>query len=98
MPIEERSPDPQFEGGELRRLVIVARNQPDLWRSLRKDFEASQNVLVLVDRRVSERRQQCNRYEPNRRRFDRRRPLTSDIDVSSRQYIIVRPKQRMMMF
>jgi len=75
----------------IRVLIVVARDQPDLWQSLTRHFEANKDVQVLLDRRQGERRQRVQTYERDRRGPDRRRPPCIENDVSSRQYVIVRP-------
>ena len=98
MTIEDMPLEPQYSGAELRGLIIVARNQPDLWCALRKDLEMNDDVLVFLDRRVVDRRRQASGFQPNRRKMDRRRPLSSENDVRIRQYIIARPKERSITF
>ena len=80
--------------GMIRALVIVARGQLDLWQSLTRHFAANEDVQVLLDRRLGERRQRFQPYELDRRGPDRRRPPSIENDVRSRQYVIVRPQQR----
>ncbi len=74
-------------------LIIVARDQPDLWVTIQRQFAAYTRVQVLQDRRRSERRQRFQRYEPERRRVDRRRPLRIENDLAWRPYLIVRRQE-----
>lgn len=74
-------------------LVIVARDQPDLWFAIQRQFAAYKRVQVIQDRRRRERRQRFHLYEPERRRVDRRRPLCIENDLYWRPYLIVRLKQ-----
>ncbi len=74
-------------------LIIVARDQPDLWVAIQRQFAAYTRVQVLQDRRRSERRQRFQRYEPERRRVDRRRPLPIENDLAWRPYLIVDVQQ-----
>ena len=76
----------------IRALVVVTRNQPDLWQSLTRHLAANEDVQVLLDRRQGERRQRVQTYELDRRGLDRRRPPRIENDVCSRQYVIVRPQ------
>jgi hypothetical protein len=70
-------------------LIIVARDQPDLWFAIQRQFAAYTRVQVIQDRRRSERRQRFRLYEPERRRVDRRRPLFIENDLYWRPYLIV---------
>ncbi len=74
-------------------LIIVARDQRDLWVTIQRHFAAYTRVQVLQDRRRSERRQRFRRYEPERRRVDRRRPLRIENDLAWRPYLIVDVQQ-----
>ncbi len=74
-------------------LIIVARDQPDLWVTIQRQFAAYTRIQVRQDRRRSERRQWFQRYEPERRRVDRRRPLRIENDLSWRPYLIVDVQQ-----
>ena len=92
MPVDSTSPGAQPTRDTVRYLIIVARDQPDLWRSLKEHFAASEDVELILDRRQEERRQRVHTHEPDRRARDRRRPPSIETDVRSRQYVIVRPK------
>ncbi len=92
MSIEGGSPEEESTG-TVRALVVVARNQPDLWQALAKHFSANEDVRVLFDRRQLERRQRVQTYSLDRRGADRRRPPSIENDVSYRQYVIARPQQ-----
>ncbi len=74
-------------------LIIVARDQRNLWVTIQRQFAAYTRIQVLQDRRRSERRQRFQRYEPERRRVDRRRPLRIENDLSWRPYLIVRRQE-----
>jgi hypothetical protein len=61
-----------------RRLIVVAREEPDLFDYIRRDQFGDDNVVVISDRRVSDRRRADRRRRPRpaeqeRRRTDRRR-------------------------
>ena len=56
-----------------RRLIVVARNEPDLFDFIRRDQFGDDNVIVIADRRQGDRRSASQRYVPERRRTDRRR-------------------------
>jgi hypothetical protein len=91
MAVESGSPKAQ-PTGIIQALVVVARDQSDLWQSLTRHFAASEDVQVLLDRRQGERRQRLQTYEQDRRGPDRRRPPSTENDVCCRQYVIARPQ------
>lgn len=78
----------------VRGLIIVARDQPDLWRTLIQEFGQSQEIRILLDRRQGERRKGNQFYAPDRRGVDRRSLPRIEDDVRSRQYVLVRPHYR----
>jgi len=78
---------------KLHCLIIVARDQPDLWHATQRKFTAYKRIQVIQDRRRRERRQRFYLYEPERRRVDRRRPLCIKNDLYWRPYFIVCPQQ-----
>ena len=53
-------------------LMIVRRDQPDVCESLRRSFSPDSGIVVLLDRRISERRRESAAEAPERRRTDRR--------------------------
>jgi hypothetical protein len=55
-----------------RYLFIVARGHPDVYADLQRQFLGNPEVEVLVDRRLSERRERQESHEPERRRGERR--------------------------
>ncbi len=91
MPVEGGLPEPQ-PTGMVRALVVVARDQPDLWQALVRRFSANEDVRVLLDRRLWERRQRLQTHELDRRGADRRRPPSIENNVSYRHYVIARPQ------
>jgi hypothetical protein len=78
----------------VRGLIIVARDQPELWRALTHEFGQSQEIRVLLDRRQGERRKADQAHTPDRRGTDRRSLPRIEDDVRSRQYVLVRPHYR----
>lgn len=56
-----------------RQLFIVARQCPDLYASLAREFSETPNVKVVLDRRQGERRRQDGQKHPDTRRGERRR-------------------------
>jgi len=91
MAVESGSPKPQ-PTGIMRALVVVARDQPELWQSLTQHFSANEDVQVLLDRRQGERRQRVQAYERDRRGPDRRRPPSIESGVSHPRYVMARPQ------
>lgn len=84
----------QRNGNVVRGLIIVARNQLDLWQTLTREFGQSREIRVLLDRRQGERRKDNRVYEPDRRGGDRRSLPRIEDDVRARQYVLVRPHYR----
>ena len=81
-------------GTIVRGLIIVSRDQPDLWQALTQEFGQSQEIRVLLDRRQGERRKDNQAHAPDRRGADRRSLPRIEDDVRSRQYVLVRPHYR----
>ena len=57
-----------------RSLIIVAREEPDLWLYLTRSYGGIQGLEILLDRRQGERRHEVQPYTPERRQAERRRP------------------------
>ena len=83
-----RGPVPEPTAGNLRCLIVVRREEPELCEYLRK-FTAEEDVQILVDRRRAGTVVGSERLEA-----DRRQPLSKEKDLRSRQYIIVSPQRR----
>lgn len=67
-----------------RRLIVVAREEPDLFDYIRRDQFGDDNVQVISDRRVGDRRRGDRRRVPrvadrDRRHTDRRRCDIQDL-------------------
>jgi len=60
-----------------RRLIVVARDEPDLFDYIWRDQVGDSNVVVIADRRRGDRRSAPRQVDHDRRRTDRRR---CDID------------------
>jgi hypothetical protein len=56
-----------------KRLIIVARDEVDLYDSIRKDKIGDETVTVITDRRSTARRLRMEAHLPDRRRGERRR-------------------------
>lgn len=75
-PDEPGRPTEQVGLTRPRYLVIVSREELDLWHHVAQYNRDLKGVQVLVDRRQRERRQQDQPVALDRRRVDRRRPPT----------------------
>jgi hypothetical protein len=73
----------------MRHLFIVSREHPWLYAHLRERFEDDRDVDVILDRRVGERRATARQISYERRKADRRRPLSEDEDLRVRSHYIV---------
>lgn len=71
-----------------RRLIIVARQHPDLYHYLRKRF-TELRVEVILDRRLGERRRQTVAVAGERRHRDRRSRPGVIARLRSRSHAIV---------
>ena len=67
----------------MRDLFIVARNEPELYEYLKRRFAGREDVEVILDRRVSERRQQPLPPAVERRRQGRRTRRAVEDDIKS---------------
>ena len=56
-----------------RRLIVVAREEPDLFDFIRRDQFGDDRVVVIADRRRGDRRSRSEAVAADRRRDDRRR-------------------------
>ena len=77
-------------------LLIVARDQRDLYEALQYAYGDSETITVFLDRRQRERRQavQPMLVLAEQRRGERRRPATIADDLRFQQYVRVRPHDR----
>jgi hypothetical protein len=80
-------------GSPVRCLFIVARDQPDLWHRLRRDFAEDEEVRIILDRRRDERRGSVRAYDPERRQANRRRPRSIGNDLRYRSFVILHEQQ-----
>jgi hypothetical protein len=86
---ESRAPDVPPSGHRVRGLIIVARDQSELWHHLTQHFAGHNEVRVLLDRRQWERRQRVQAYRPDRRKAARRRPPSIETDLRYRSFLLV---------
>jgi len=75
-------------------LLIVARDQPELYRTLQRRFRDYAAVTILLNRRQGERRQAVQPVPVERRRGERRSALHPRNDLRQRKYIFARPQAR----
>lgn len=75
-------------------LLVVARDQPELYRVLQQAFGDSQQVAVILDRRCENRRRGGLAVPVDQRRRERRSLPHMEDDLALRQYILVRPHFR----
>ena len=61
-----------------REVFVVARDRADLYRYLSQTFADAENVEVIWDRRVEERRRLSAAAGPERRRRERRARVSVD--------------------
>jgi hypothetical protein len=85
----------QTTGGTVRSLIIVARDQSELWQALTREFGQSQDIRVILDRRCGERRRTERLHTPDRRGMDRRSMPRIEDDLRARQYVLARPHYRL---
>ena len=75
-------------------LIVVAREQRELWRSLVHEFKDVEQIQILLDRRHAERRMPWGPVAYDRRARDRRSLPRLEDDLHARQYVLVRPCYR----
>lgn len=77
---------------EVRSLIIVAREQRELWEALTQEFKSIEEIQVLIDRRYGERRKMFQPVSQDRRARERRTLPRLEDDLRARQYVLVRPR------
>jgi hypothetical protein len=78
----------------MRGLLIVARDQMDLYDCLQHAYGDSEELTVLLDRRQVDRRRDAQPVLGERRRMDRRSLSTIADDLRFQQYVLVSPNDR----
>jgi len=81
----------QHQAHRPRYLIIVSRDQPDLWRHLQQLLTAVDGFEVVLDRRHGGRWQWSQSLEYQERGADRRRPPNPETGFSQRSFVIVDP-------
>jgi len=94
MPVAANAPDNPPTRAPVPGLLVVARDQPDLYRVLQQTFGASPQVAVILDRRCEKRRRGGHAVASDQRRRERRSLPRFEDDLTLRQYILVRPHSR----
>jgi hypothetical protein len=74
-----------------RYLIIVSRDQPDLWRHLRQLLTGADGFEVVLDRRHGGRWQWSQSAEFQERGADRRRAHDPRMGFAQRSFVIVDP-------
>ena len=78
----------------VRSLLIVARDQPDLWDALQRELGDHPDLELILDRRRGERRQSRSPMAAENRRRERRSLPHLEDDLRVRQYLLARPHSR----
>ena len=94
MPERTDATNQQAVPDAVRSLIIVAREQTDLWRALTDEFRNVAQIQVLLDRREAERRRVTKPVAQERRGVQRRSAPSLEEDLRARQYVLVRPRHR----
>jgi hypothetical protein len=91
-PSESAPPTGQSETRRARYLIVVSRDQPDLWRHLRQMLTGVDGIQVVLDRRHGGRWQWSQSRGYEERGADRRRPASSQATFGRRSFVIVDPE------
>jgi hypothetical protein len=89
---ESAAPTSQPERRQARYLIVVSRDQPDLWRHLRQMLTGVDGIQVVLDRRHGGRWQWSQSRGYEERGTDRRRPPSSQTGFAQRSFVIVDPE------
>ena len=76
------------EAGEGRKLVVVARDQFDLWWQLCQALTTADGVEVVLDRRQGGRWQWAESQQRQERGRDRRHSPNGEGDLSGRAFLV----------
>lgn len=74
----------------LQYLVVAARNHPELYGYLRRQFAGDHRVQVLLDRRYEERRRPGDPAKPDRRKGERRGGRGKDNGLDYHGFVVIR--------
>jgi hypothetical protein len=78
------------DAGVIAHLFIVSRREPQLFDYLAREFASEDDVQVILDRRIGERRKTGGTYPNERRRADRRTLAHVPRQVGTLGYAFVR--------
>ena len=78
----------------MQGLLIVARDQVDLYDCFQHAYGDGEEITILLDRRQAERRRAVQPVMGERRCRGRRRPPSIAEDLRFQQYVLVRPHSR----
>lgn len=82
-------PRTQIEDQMGRTLFIVSRQHPDLYAYLRERFATDTAVEVVLDRRLTQRRQRDAPRDEERRLADRRARPEVEVELRTRSHAII---------
>src|SRR5437870_5767708 len=74
---------------QVGEIFIVARYNPQLYEYLQREFSGQDRVRIIMDRRVSERRQSRGAAAEERRQSDRRQHADVDTNLRERGFVIL---------
>jgi len=94
MPRPKKFVEHHATGYAVPGLLIVARDQLELYRALQQEFGKSEKVAVILDRRCENRRRRGLVVPADRRQMERRSLSHIEEDLRLRQYVLVRPHSR----
>ncbi len=94
MPHATRKASLSPAGPAVQSLLIVARDQPELFRVLLQEFQDNPQVFVLLDERSTDRRRETLAVSADRRRQERRSPPRVEENLQRRHYLVVRQTAR----
>ena len=80
----------RLEGAVTGHLFIVSRQEPQLFAYLSREFASEDDVQVILDRRVGDRRKSTVTHPVERRQADRRTLAHVPRQISSLGYAFVR--------
>jgi hypothetical protein len=72
-----------------RTVFVVSRRHPDLYQYLRERFASDTAVEIILDRRVSQRRQRHTSHHVERRRVERRQRPEVEQELETRSHAII---------
>ena len=71
-------------------LFIVGRNERDLHEYLTKEFRRDEQIRIILDRRMADRRRRAEPQPLDQRRAARRRELAMEEQIRSKGFAMVR--------